>query len=795
MSSVQYSSITSQTEFVGPSCRTLNTGSTVSSPGDIRSLFDEVMTLPLNQREGYLRLACGGDDTLFGEVMGLLQADMEGAGAFPTHAPVPESVINSLEPPDTATVAVGHYRLVRKIGEGGMGSVYVALRSDDVFRKTVAIKVMRRDRATEEFGRRFRQERQVLASLDHPHIARILDGGTTKDGLPYYVMEYVDGKPIDEYCDQGKLGLVDRIKLFQQVCSAVHYLHENSIVHRDLKPNNILVTSGGDVKLLDFGIAKVEAPGREDQTMDLTIGQSRLMTLEYASPEQISGETVSRPSDIYSLGVILYELLTGRLPFVDSQNGAVDRRLKPGAEPPKPSTNVREDVRHTRETTSQLKRRLLGDLDNVILMALNRGPSFRYTTARIFAEDLQNYLDGRSVLARPDSIPRKTIKLVRRNPLTSLAALAMALLIIFAIWQSLEAYRQRVRADAKEEEIAHLIDDLTARLTLWGSVASVATRNAAAFEEQTKDLQQMSRIVEEDFPRLLFLRPGRTPRRDALVQRAIGYFGRAESYGQANSALAKEVVRGYLSIATLQSRPVDAKEARGLGDRAGAITNFKTSGRIVIDISRRNPRDEELQRQLATIQNELVALGGTPLPTEPSAPLPVTGDRVESANMPAPATPPALSPEPAPPSVATVPISRAQTQMPQPLSSVPIAERSHSQVLFQIFDPVAEGAVLTVTLSALNQGLDRPLNVGSAQIIDDMGNTYVSNLITIANRQRSAQLLNGVKTNLVLTFREMDTIGGVLQANQIKRLAVSVTVGKDSENLEFWNIPIRKVQN
>src|SRR6185503_4028366 len=174
----------------------------------------------------------------------------------------------------------------RKIGEGGMGIVYLGLRSDDTFRKVVAIKVMRRDRVSEEFNYRFKQERQVLASLDHTNIARILDGGTTPDGLPYYIMEYVDGKPIDDYCNASMISLADRIKLFQQVCLAVGYLHDNLIVHRDLKPSNILVTPDGTVKLLDFGIAKIQTPGQANQTIDF--GGGRMMTPSYASPEQIA---------------------------------------------------------------------------------------------------------------------------------------------------------------------------------------------------------------------------------------------------------------------------------------------------------------------------------------------------------------------------------------------------------------------------------------------------------------------------------------------------------------------------
>jgi serine/threonine protein kinase len=277
---------------------------------------------------------------------------------------------------------IGPYRVIRELGKGGMGIVYLAVRDDGAFRKNVALKLLRGDAVTHEFVERFRNERQVLANFDHPNIARILDGGDTTDGMPYYVMEYVEGRPIDRFCDEEKLSLNDRLRLYQKLLSAVHYLHQNNVVHRDLKPSNILVAAEGAPKLLDFGIAKQLGPA----SMELTTAEGTPLTPAYASPEQFTGRADSK-SDIYTLGVILYLLLTGRLPD--------QATVKP------PSESVREDYQRTQETTKQLKKRILGDLDMVVLKAMSRESRLRYNTAQEFAEDLERYLQGKPVLARP----------------------------------------------------------------------------------------------------------------------------------------------------------------------------------------------------------------------------------------------------------------------------------------------------------------------------------------------------------------------------------------------------------
>jgi len=319
------------------------------------------------EREAYIRQACGE------------RTDLAEAALARFQAPIPTKTIPM---PASNAQMIGPYRVLRELGKGGMGVVYLAVRDDGAFRKNVAIKLLRGDAVTREFVERFRNERQVLANFDHPNIARILDGGDTVDGMPYYVMEYVEGRPIDRYCDEEKLGLNERLRLYQKLIAAVHYLHQNHVVHRDLKPSNVLVASDGTVKLLDFGIAKQLGPA----SMELTTAEGTPLTPAYASPEQFTGRADTK-SDIYTLGVILYLILTGRVPD--------QATTKP------PSEMVREDYQRTQETTKQLKKRILGDLDMVVLKAMAREPRGRYATAQEFSEDLERFLQGQPVLARP----------------------------------------------------------------------------------------------------------------------------------------------------------------------------------------------------------------------------------------------------------------------------------------------------------------------------------------------------------------------------------------------------------
>ncbi len=417
---------------------------------EVQALFEAALEQEPTDRTAYLRGACNGDDDLFREVTSLLDADDQGHSLLEGHA---LDALDDLDLPVDHSLEgarVGPYCLLRLIGEGGMGHVYQAERADGVFEQQVALKLIKRGMDTAQIVRRFQAERQILARLQHENIARLLDGGINDDGLPYFVMEYVDGMPIDQYCDVNRLSIDERLDLFVTVCKTVLYAHANLVVHRDLKPENILVTRAGKVKLLDFGIAKVLG-GDEDQTQLTQVG-GRVLTPGYASPEQLRGEAISTSSDIYSLGVVLYELLSGQRPYVVT--GAIPDALAQvldTTEPERPSTVVVRTTHDadtvTAETISQarglppekLRRRLSGDLDVICLKALRKEPERRYGSAETFAEDIRRHLTGLPVHARRDTLGYRTTKFVRRHRLglglTAAIVLLVTGLVSFYTWQ------------------------------------------------------------------------------------------------------------------------------------------------------------------------------------------------------------------------------------------------------------------------------------------------------------------------------------------------------------------------
>src|SRR3954451_17600124 len=305
----------------------------------IREGFHAVVDLPSDQRSGYLDRVCA-EPSLRQEVESLLSNHEDAGDLFET--PVrPEPHADHDAPDPWIGKNIGPYQTISKIGEGGMGAVYRAVRVDDHYLKQVAIKLVRTGLGTGHYLRRFKNERQIMASLDHPNIARLLDGGATEEGLPYLVMEYIERREIDAYCDSNRLNTVDRLKLFCQVCSAVQYAHQNLVIHRDLKPGNILVTATGVPKLLDFGIAKLLDPELFFQTLDPAATMMKAMTPEYASPEQVRGEQISTASDVYSLGVILYRLLTGHAPYKVDANAPLEMiRAISEIQPEKPSVVI-----------------------------------------------------------------------------------------------------------------------------------------------------------------------------------------------------------------------------------------------------------------------------------------------------------------------------------------------------------------------------------------------------------------------------------------------------------------------
>ena len=329
----------------------------------------------------------------------------------------------------TAGERIGNYEVIRELGHGGMGSVFLAVRADDQYKKQVAIKLMNLAMAAPAMQARFRAERQILADLDHPNIARMLDGGATPAGLPYVVMEYIDGSPIDVYCREQNLDIAARLGLFRQLCDAVVYAHRNLVIHRDIKPANVLVGADGAPKLLDFGIAKLVT----EDAVALTQVSDRLMTPEYASPEQARGETITTASDVYSLGVLLYELLTGNRPFEVAGRTAVEiHQTICEAEPGRPS------LRGSRE--------LEGDLDNIVLMALRKEPARRYNSVDQFSEDIRRYLDGFPVIAREDTWGYRTGKFAGRHR-WSVTAAAVFLILLVAFGAGMALLARRVAAE------------------------------------------------------------------------------------------------------------------------------------------------------------------------------------------------------------------------------------------------------------------------------------------------------------------------------------------------------------
>lgn len=432
-------------------------------PNVVRDIVQRAQALGPQERATFVRHSCGNDETLLSMVLDALgdnamnpaywderAADADAAGGDP-------GLLLSLE-----GQRLGPYRIVRKLGSGGMGDVYLAERADDEYQQRVAIKLVRAGVFSAQVQSRLRMERQILATLQHPNIARLMDGGRTADGTPYLVMEYIDGEPIDVYCNRHRLALPQRIELARTICAAVHYAHQNLVVHRDLKPSNILITADGVPKLLDFGIAKLLDTRQSLHTLAVTHLDFRVMTPAHASPEQIRGDVITTSSDIYVLGVLIYEMLCGRKPFAFVGSRITDmERVICEQEPPPPSVMFRraadespallEDIVACRSTTAaRLLKDLRGDLDNIILMAMRKDAGRRYSSAEQLSADLGKHLAGEPVIAASDTWIYRTNKFVRRHTLAVAASvLAVATLAAFSAVTYLQS--QRV---ARERDIA-----------------------------------------------------------------------------------------------------------------------------------------------------------------------------------------------------------------------------------------------------------------------------------------------------------------------------------------------------
>jgi eukaryotic-like serine/threonine-protein kinase len=502
-------------------------------------------------RAVYLDQSCAGDDSVRREVETLLDQEHDVGSHFLNQAALAEVTAAVLPTEGNRWIGrrFGAYKSIEQIGAGGMGEVYRAVRADDQYSKQVALKLIRAGQDSGFVIARFKNERQILATLDHPNIARLLDGGTTEEGMPYLVMELIEGRPIGEYCDASKLSITDRLNLFIKVCSAVQYAHQRLVIHRDIKPGNILVTADGIPKLLDFGIAKIVDVDGESTQAERTLTMFRILTPLYASPEQVRGEAITTASDVYSLGVVLYELLTGRSPY--PKTGGAPKEVAHAVcefEPIKPSTVVRtvkapalganpdstvdSDV-HVGPSPEKLAKQLSGDLDNVVLMALRKEPERRYASVDQFAEDIRRYLAKLPVAARKDTPRYRASKFVARHKAGVVAAVAIALTLVAGLVITVREARVAQRR--------------------FNDVRSLANSLIFDVHDSIKDL------------------PGSTPARKIIVDRALQYLNVLAQESAGDIGLQRELATAYEKVGSVQGDYLE----NNLGDYAGTLTSYK----------------------------------------------------------------------------------------------------------------------------------------------------------------------------------------------------------------------------
>ncbi len=518
----------------------------------VKIIIEEALEIAPERRAVYLAEACGDDADLRREVDLLLGFENENLDL------IEQGVFSAVVHPEPTEVAaknligsqIGNYRIISQLGAGGMGTVFLAERADGSFEQQVALKLIKPGINSDAILRRFFMERQILAGLKHPNIAHLIDGGTTDDGLPYFVIEYVEGETITDFADRENLDLDERLKLFRQVCAAVSFAHSNLVIHRDLKPSNILVSRDGRIKLLDFGIAKLlkseTKPGEA-----VTATQTHVFTPEYASPEQVRGEKLTTATDIYSLGVILYELLTGSRPY-KTVNQSISEIIKAvcetdparpssvvsrpsRAEDNKTSTNKGQTTKDKEQTTNpkskiQNPKSLRGDLDNIILKALRKEPERRYSSVEHFSEDIGRHQSGLPVSASADTWGYRTTKFINRNRI----GVAAAALIFLS-----------------------LLGGLTA--TLWQNRLARQERERA--ERRSENLRKISNSMVSEIERAIRDLPGSMPARKLLLDRAVEQLDALAAESEGDNKLKLELAWTYQNLANLPDRKLDDRKS------------------------------------------------------------------------------------------------------------------------------------------------------------------------------------------------------------------------------------------
>jgi eukaryotic-like serine/threonine-protein kinase len=508
----------------------------------VKTVLSEALDLETGRRRQFLDSACAHDADLRAEVDLLLAHQVDTGDDAIEECATDAARFRLAQDVTRIGSRIGAYKIVREIGHGGMGIVYLAERDDEHYRQQVAIKLINPGLGGETIRRRFRNEMQILADLNHPNIARLFDGGQTPDGVPYLVMEYVEGSPINHYCNDRNLSTEQRLKLFCTVCDAVQYAHQHLVIHRDIKPGNILVTSEGLPKLVDFGIAKLLDDGKS--IPDATATVMPFMTPEYASPEQVYGLSATTATDIYSLGVVLYELLTGRSPY----------RLK---------SRVPHELAQAILDQEPQRQRLKGDLDNIVLMAMRKEPQRRYASAEQFAEDIHRHLDGLPVRARQDTFSYRAGKFIRRRKLAVAAAALILVTLLVGIlataWQARVARAERARAERRFNEVRQLA-------------------NSIVFE------------VHDAIVNL----PGSTTARSLIVQRGLNYLDSLAQDAADDRGLQRELAAAYEKLGAVQYTPSVAH----LGDLQGALQSHRKAAALREALVAADPNNRDYRREL-----------------------------------------------------------------------------------------------------------------------------------------------------------------------------------------------------